>query len=77
MHNFKFMHTAINILIVFFIFSIVGVESESSGDLGSGDLREFSDDEDDKGPVLNDEDEMVDDDEDEGDDEVDDEGYVS
>nr|XP_023655190.1 testican-3 isoform X2 [Paramormyrops kingsleyae] len=54
-----------------------GVELESSGDLGSGDLREFSDDEDDKGRVLNDEDEMVDDDEDEGDDEVDDEGYVS
>uniref|UniRef100_A0A8C9RRS8 Testican-3 n=1 Tax=Scleropages formosus TaxID=113540 RepID=A0A8C9RRS8_SCLFO len=54
-----------------------GIELESSGDFGSGDLRNLSDDEDDKGHVPNDEDDMVDDDEDEDDDEVDDDGYVS
>ncbi|KAJ8399303.1 hypothetical protein AAFF_G00413410 [Aldrovandia affinis] len=52
-----------------------GVELESSGDFGSGDLYKLSDDEDDEDEVL-DEDEMMDDD-DEDDDEDDDDGYVS
>ncbi|XP_036372691.1 testican-3 isoform X1 [Megalops cyprinoides] len=54
-----------------------GVELESSGDFGSGDLYKLSDDEDDESEVFNDEDEMIDDEEDDGDDEDDDDAYVS
>ncbi|KAJ8339752.1 hypothetical protein SKAU_G00343850 [Synaphobranchus kaupii] len=54
-----------------------GVELESSGDFGSGDLYKLSDDEDDEDDVLNDEDEMMDDEEDDGDDEDEEDAYVS
>ncbi|XP_043918142.1 testican-3 [Protopterus annectens] len=50
------------------------MDIESSGDFGSGDFQEWSDDEDDEEDVMNDED-GLDDDEDEGDDE-DDGGYI-
>ncbi|XP_063314266.1 testican-3 [Pelobates fuscus] len=57
-----------------------GGDSETSGDFGSGDFHEWSDDEDEEGEMMNDEDEIEedDDDEDEGgdDDEEDEDGYI-
>ncbi|XP_041119073.1 testican-3-like isoform X1 [Polyodon spathula] len=53
-------------------------ELETSGDFGSGDFHDLSDDEDGEEDVINEEDEIEDDDEDEGDDEDDDDGgYIS
>ncbi|CAJ0926589.1 unnamed protein product [Ranitomeya imitator] len=56
----------------------VGADSETSGDFGSGDFHDWSDDEDDE-EMMNDEDEIDDDDEDEGgddEDEEDEDGYI-
>ncbi|KAM3937208.1 testican-3 [Leptodactylus fuscus] len=56
-----------------------GADSETSGDFGSGDFHDWSDDEDDE-EMMNDEDEIDDDDEDEGgddeDEEEDEDGYI-
>ncbi|KAG8453853.1 hypothetical protein GDO86_000469 [Hymenochirus boettgeri] len=53
-----------------------GNDSESSGDFGSGDFHDWSDDEDEEEDMMNDEDEMEDDDEEDEDDDEDEDGYI-
>ncbi|XP_068134930.1 testican-3 isoform X1 [Hyperolius riggenbachi] len=55
-----------------------GGDTDTSGDFGSGDFHDWSDDENDDAEMMNDEDEIEDDDEDEGgdDDEEDEDGYI-